>query len=173
MEVDTAIANEAERISEDGSLLNEQPSKKLALFGFAGLFAVFLASLLLRPPATNYFTSCGFKNITGLPCPGCGLTHSFCALAKGNIVDACGFNLLGPVLFLALLVLWFRSAFVMLNVIKPVQVMDRIAGRLNIVRAFFVGFAVYGIVRIGYLLAYDPASFRDSPLSHFIASLIH
>ena len=170
MEVDTAIGNE--KIAANSSLLEEQPSMKLALFSFAGLFAVFLTSVLLRPSATNYFTLCGFKNLTGLPCPGCGLTHSFCALAKGDIVDAFGFNLLGPLLFLALMVLWVRSSFVLLNIMNPVRVVDRIFGRLNIVRAFFVGFAVYGIVRIVYLLAYDPASFRGSPLSHFIARLI-
>lgn len=170
MEVDTAIVKE--RITEDTGVLKGQPSKKLALFGFAGLFSVFLTSFVLHPPATGYFSLCGFKNLTGLPCPGCGLTHSFCALAKGDIGTAIGFNLLGPLLFLALFVLWIRSVFVLLNVTGPVQVVDRIAGRLNIVRAFFIGFTVYGVVRIGYLLAYDPRSFHDSPLSHFIARLV-
>jgi len=169
MEVDTKIVKE--RISEDTFSLEVQPSKKLALFGFAGLFAVFLTSFLLRPPATEYFTLCGFKNLTGLPCPGCGLTHSFCALAKGDIGSAIGFNLLGPFLFLALFVLWIRSAFVLLDLTGPVQIVDRMAGRLNILKAFFIGFAIYGVVRIGYLLAFDPASFHNSPLSHFIARL--
>lgn len=169
MEVDTSIGNE--RITETGAL-EAQPSKKLALVGVAGLFAVFLTSFLLHPPSANYFTLCGFKNLTGLPCPGCGLTHSFCALAKGDIGVAAGFNLLGPPLFLALFVLWVRSVLVLLDVTGPVQVVDRIARRLNIVRAFLIGFAVYGVVRIGYLLAYDPGSFHDSPLSHFIARLV-
>ncbi|HKA20536.1 MAG TPA: DUF2752 domain-containing protein [Blastocatellia bacterium] len=171
MEVDTVIASEG--TTKNSGVFQAQVSKKLALFGFAGLFAVFLTSVLLRPPATDYFTLCGFKNLTGLPCPGCGLTHSFCALAKGDVGDAFGFNLLGPVLFLALVILWIRSAFVLLNVLSPVRAMDRIAGRLNLVRAFFIGFAVYGVVRIGYLLAYDSASFRGSPLSHLIGRLIH
>jgi len=170
MEVNTAIAKKS--ITENTGVLEEEPSKKLAIFAFAGLLAVFVTSILLRPPATDYFTLCGFKNLTGLPCPGCGLTHSFCALAKGDIGAAAGFNLLGPPLFLALVVLWIRSAFVILNVFRPVQALDRIGGRLNVVRAFFIGFAVYGVVRIGYLIASDPSSFRNSPLSHLIARLI-
>jgi uncharacterized protein DUF2752 len=170
MEVDTATANET--VTEETGLLKGQPSKKLALFGFAGLFAVFLTSILLRPPAIDYFTVCGFKNLTGLPCPGCGLTHSFCSLAKGDIGNAVKFNLLGLPLFLALVVLWIRSVFVLLKVSPPVQVVDKIAARLNIVKAFLIGFAVYGVIRIGYLLAYDPSSFRESPLSHLIVRLI-
>src|SRR6266498_299329 len=92
--------------------MSARPSKRLAVFGVAGLLAVFLASALFRPPAGDYFTVCGFKNFTGLPCPGCGLTHSFCALGKGEINEAFGFNALGPPLFLVFVLLWIRSACV-------------------------------------------------------------
>lgn len=36
---------------------------------------------------------CLFKRFTGLPCPSCGMTHAFCALAHGRIADAAHFNL--------------------------------------------------------------------------------
>jgi Protein of unknown function (DUF2752) len=170
MAVDTTITNEP--VSKDNASLKARSSRRLALFGFIGLFVVFLTSVLLRLPATDYFTVCGFKNLTGLPCPGCGLTHSFCALAKGDLNGAATFNLLGPPLYLALLILWVRSACVLLSLDRPVQVVDKIANRLNIVKLFVIGFAVYGVIRIGYLVAYDPASFRSSPLSHLIGSLI-
>src|SRR5713226_2674757 len=91
------------------------PSKKLAVFTLVGLSAVFLMSALFKPPSGDYFTICAFKNFTGLPCPGCGLTHSFCALAKGDVGDAFSFNLIGPVLFVFLVLLWTRSASVLLN----------------------------------------------------------
>ena len=38
-------------------------------------------------------TTCGFKLLTGLPCPGCGMTHACCALIHGQVVDALHFNL--------------------------------------------------------------------------------
>ena len=150
----------------------EAPSKKLALFGLIGLFAVFMVSLLFTLPEGQYFTICGFKNVTGLPCPGCGLTHSFCALGKGEISAAFSFNLLGPPLFFALVLLWIRSGCVLLNKDAIVYRLDRFAGRLSIVKAFAIAFVVYGIARIVYLLAFDPAGFRNSPLSQFLIRLI-
>lgn len=171
MEIDTAITHQVVQKSEVTFVA--RPSKKLALFGLVGLFAVFLASVLFRPPAGDYFTVCGFKNFTGLPCPGCGLTHSFCALGKGEVSDAFGFNVLGPPLFLVLILIWIRSACVLLNRTDAVQLLDRFGGRFNLVRAFAVAFAVYGIARILYLVAYSPGTLNDSPLSHLIARLIH
>lgn len=150
-----------------------QPSKKLAVFAIAGLFIVFLVSILFNPPAGDYFTVCGFKNFTGLPCPGCGLTHSFCALAKGAVADAFAFNALGPPLFLVLFVIWIRSGFVLLNRANVVRLFDRVAGRFNLVRAFAIAFGVYGVARIVYVLFYNPAIFDQSPLSKLVARLIH
>lgn len=149
------------------------PSKKLALIALLGLTAVFAVSVLLKPSTGEYFTVCGFKNLTGLPCPGCGLTHSFCALARGSIGEAFEFNLLGPFLYLALVLVWIRSACVLLNSKKAVQEFHRIAKRFNIVRAFAYAFAVFGAARIVYLLVFRPSPFQDSILSQLIARLIH
>lgn len=170
MEIDSAIT---QQIIQQVQPAAEPPSRKLAVFGLVGLFSVFLASVLFTPPARESFTVCAFKNFTGLPCPGCGLTHSFCALGKGEVADAFGFNLLGPPLFLVLGLLWMRSACVLLNRSEVVQLLDRIAGRFNVVCAFAFGFAVYGVARIVYLVAYHPVSFHESPLSQLIARLIH
>ncbi|NOY90582.1 MAG: DUF2752 domain-containing protein [Deltaproteobacteria bacterium] len=43
---------------------------------------------------------CGFKLVTGLPCPGCGLTHSFTAMAHFDFVGAVLANPFGVILFL-------------------------------------------------------------------------
>ncbi len=42
---------------------------------------------------------CPFHNVTGVPCPGCGLTRSFVCLAHGQIAAAFEFHPLGPLLF--------------------------------------------------------------------------
>jgi len=39
---------------------------------------------------------CGFRWLTGRPCPLCGLTHAIFALAKGRVVEALHFHLLSP-----------------------------------------------------------------------------
>lgn len=149
------------------------PSKRLALFTLVGLTAVFLTSVLFRPPRGDYFSICAFKNFTGLPCPGCGLTHSFCALAKGDIVDAFSWNLMGPVLFVFLILLWTRSVGVLLNRATFVELFDRMTHRFNLVRAFAISFGVYGVVRIIYLLVFHPVTYHESPLSRLITGLVH
>jgi hypothetical protein len=39
---------------------------------------------------------CGFRRLTGQPCPLCGLTHGLAALALGRWSDAVSFNPLSP-----------------------------------------------------------------------------
>src|SRR6266851_1674036 len=145
MHIDPAIPEQVtDRLVTDTS----QPSKRLAALTLLGLSAVFLLSVLLKPSSGDYFTVCGFKNFTGLPCPGCGLTHSFCALGKGDIPGAFAFNLLGPLLFLVFVLVWIRSASVLLNRSNLVEMLDQMASRFNLVRGVAIAFAVYGVVRI-------------------------
>jgi hypothetical protein len=99
------------------------------------------------------------------------LTHSFCALTQGDIGGAFTFNLLGPLLYLALIVLWIRSICVLLDRTELVRRYDEFAARFSLVRMYAIAFGVYGIVRIVYLLMFDPLP--QSPLSKFVASLIH
>src|SRR5262245_60644058 len=88
------------------------------------LSAIYLISIFFHPIDGNYFSICGFKNFTGLPCPACGLTHSFCAIAKGDFLRAFSYNLLGPPLFLFSILFWFRSLAVLLRWSHRVSAFD-------------------------------------------------
>lgn len=44
---------------------------------------------------------CGWRQMTGLPCPGCGLTRSFTFMAHGQPMLAFEMNWLGPPMFAA------------------------------------------------------------------------
>lgn len=173
--MDGSAAQQKVEIRE--AALASRQSKVLAAFAVVMLSGVFLVSAFLSLPPANssgqYFTICGFKNFTGLPCPGCGLTHSFCALGKGDLAGAFGFNLLGPPLFLLLVLVWVRSACVLLNRHEPVSAFDRMAERFHLVRAFLIAFAVFGAARVIYLLIRHPELVRDSPLSRLGAGLFH
>lgn len=45
---------------------------------------------------------CPIKALTGIPCPGCGMTRSFLALAQGNLVESINYHLFGFLLFIGL-----------------------------------------------------------------------
>ena len=90
-----------------------------ALGAAAGL-AVLLTSFFYDPQwgAQQGIVLCVSRALTGIPCPGCGLTRSFCAMAVGDWRGAFADNLFGPPLFaltlatplLALAELWAGRA---------------------------------------------------------------
>ncbi len=47
---------------------------------------------------------CPFRFFTGIPCPGCGMTRSFLAIAQADFSNALSEHVFGPVLFAACLV---------------------------------------------------------------------
>ncbi len=64
--------------------------------------AVLLASFLYAPFCQRGPVVCYVRQLTGLACPSCGLTRSFCAMAHGRFADAAACHPLGPALFAAL-----------------------------------------------------------------------
>ena len=67
------------------------------------LVALLIASALLPLPRNNAIAGmpsiCAFHNLTGWPCPGCGLTRSWVSLAHGQFGAALVWHPLGPLLF--------------------------------------------------------------------------
>ncbi|HYO91110.1 MAG TPA: DUF2752 domain-containing protein, partial [Pyrinomonadaceae bacterium] len=61
-------------------------------------------------PDESQWVLCPFRALTHYPCPGCGMTRAFCALAHLEFWRAIKFNALSPLLFLAALVIWARAA---------------------------------------------------------------
>ena len=161
----SADAGEREATRDDA------PSKGLAWLAFVMLAGVFIVSVIHHPADGNYFTICGFKNATGLPCPGCGLTHSFCALGKGHLFSAFGWNLLGPPLFVLFAVVWVRAVCVLLNRQSFPRAFDAFVERVRLIRWAAIAFAVFGVARIVYILVADPGSIQHTALSELWARL--
>ena len=112
------------------------------------LGGVFLVSFLYQPPAVPRFTVCLFKNMTGLDCPGCGLTRSFCALSRGDLGAAFYFNKLGPFIYGACLILWLRAALALAGWRRPVGAIDRALGWLPVTKIALAAFLLYGAARL-------------------------
>ena len=94
---------------------NDTAARRRAWLALAGLSAVFAVSALWRPPDEPALILCPFRALTGLPCPGCGMTRAFCALGHGELWRAVKFNALSPPLFLAAILSWAGAATIILR----------------------------------------------------------
>lgn len=66
----------------------------------AGVSAIAAGSAFVvyfNPSNVNFFPVCPLYAMTGLACPGCGLTRGFHALFHGDVVSALDYNALLPV----------------------------------------------------------------------------
>lgn len=107
------------------------------------LSASLLAFLLYRSgPSASWLPGCLFHRVTGLDCPGCGMTRATYAAMHGRIGEAFRFNPVGMVLLPAAMIGlglelagWLRG--------KPLPVRFRIGGRwawgvFGVLMAFWV-----------------------------------
>ncbi|HEV2912666.1 MAG TPA: DUF2752 domain-containing protein [Pyrinomonadaceae bacterium] len=96
---------------EDGASAS---SRRLAWATWLGLSTMFAVSAVWHP-SDDGIILCPFRAVTGYPCPGCGMTRAFSAIAHGDIWRAVIYNPLSPFLFLALLLVWANAAATLLN----------------------------------------------------------
>ncbi|MBW4549919.1 MAG: DUF2752 domain-containing protein [Aphanocapsa sp. GSE-SYN-MK-11-07L] len=73
-------------------------------WGWLGLFSAPLVGAILYNHGWRLPFACPVRHLTGIPCPTCGMTRSFMAIAEGNWQQAISMHLFGPILFLACLV---------------------------------------------------------------------
>jgi hypothetical protein len=78
------------------------PEPRVAVAG-AGLLATAWVLPELWARGVQPVPLCLFHRVTGLPCPFCGGTRSFAAMAHGNIGAAAHVYPIGPLMFLAVL----------------------------------------------------------------------
>ncbi len=92
---------------------------------------------------------CPFYEMTGLPCPGCGLTRSFVCFAHGQILTAFRWNLLGPALWLAAAFLLTRAVA---TLIKREQILPfSPAFSRQVSWGLVIALLLFGVSRIAYL----------------------
>jgi len=70
------------------------------LLGGGGVVLLLLARFF---PWDGLPTLCTFRNVTGHPCPGCGMTRSWVLMSKLQFVEAATMNPFGVVLFVCTL----------------------------------------------------------------------
>ena len=68
----------------------------LALVCVLGMSAVGFAVWVFNPATAGFFPVCPLYSMTGLACPGCGMTRGLHALLHGDVPGALDYNLLLP-----------------------------------------------------------------------------
>lgn len=77
--------------------------ERLALIAIAGLVAALLAALLYHGgPDASWLPGCLFHRLTGMSCPGCGMTRATHAALHGDWLQAFRFNPVGVIAFPAI-----------------------------------------------------------------------
>jgi Protein of unknown function (DUF2752) len=79
----------------------QRPERAVQVAAGVGAAAIVTAFAVTPALSTSGPTLCPMRLITGLPCPGCGLTRSWTAAAHGHFADAFSYNLFGPISLIA------------------------------------------------------------------------
>jgi len=103
----------------------------------AGAFVV----AYFNPTTAGFFPVCPLYYLTGIHCPGCGLTRSFHALFQGDVLTALHFNALLPVyavvfgfMLVSMILVAVRGRGLSWRIIPP----SAMYGFLVLAAAFFV-----------------------------------
>ena len=96
---------------------------------------------------------CSFHTVTGLDCPGCGLTRSFVCMVRGDIRSAGRYHPIGVVLFVLLLlqIPWQGLQLYRLRRGKAAWQLPHLKGRMGLA-LFAVALAVYLVFGIGRII---------------------
>src|SRR5215210_3451962 len=93
--------------------INSSTTERIfAAAGLIGGAAVASVVAWFNPVTAGFFPQCPLYQMTGLACPGCGLTRGFHALFHGDVLTALDYNVLVPIW-----VLIFGYAFVSLSLL--------------------------------------------------------
>ena len=111
-------------------MLNRFPISSRAALWFV-LAGVWATSFVYASTPLNDTIWCPWRRLTGLDCPGCGLTRSFCAMSHLRPQAAFQAHPVGPLLYTAMA--WFVSV----DAIRHLRANERLLELPNKVISFF------------------------------------
>ncbi|MCR4830572.1 MAG: DUF2752 domain-containing protein [Pseudobutyrivibrio sp.] len=116
----------SENIENKGSDKTEIKKRlKQTIKGVAEIGVLFLLYILIFD-LTGFGIPCVFRSITGLLCPGCGMTHALAATFHGNFSEAMHYNALSltlfPILIIYLVIKLVQYVINGRDTFKPVEI---------------------------------------------------
>lgn len=109
-----------------------------------GALTLNVAAIALHLPSWQ----CAFLQVTGLPCPGCGLTRACLLLLKGDVGESVQFHAFAPifVVFVAILII---CMLLPRAVTKPfIDKAERLERQTGITLIILVGLILYWLTRL-------------------------
>ncbi|MBI3951227.1 MAG: DUF2752 domain-containing protein [Acidobacteria bacterium] len=120
-----------------------------------GIPALLLTLMFWDVPTAPAVTICGFRNLTGLSCPGCGITRGLSALLHGELLEAVRFNPLAIPASLFSILVWLRSLCVLTNQTSTLNWIDRLLAwrhHRRLMWALLAILAAFWLWRVGVYL---------------------
>lgn len=122
-----------------------KPDQRIIRLSVAGILLLIILTSVYYNPVNYRITDCSFRHITGVSCPGCGLTRSFHAGANFHFVDAFAFHLLGP-FFLLGFAFWVFKYLIESISGKTIQMKNN----RKVIKTIFI---IIGITWVGFWLS--------------------
>lgn len=139
--------------------VGERAHRRRRLLLPLGCVAVLALSLLLDPTRPTYgLELCPVKRLSGVPCPGCGITRAIIHCSRGDFRGAVHRHPLGPAIWLAAIVaassiMWPRRAR---NAVSSFY--RRHGSRIdNLIVTGTVFLTMFGVLRVLFLYVTAPA----------------
>lgn len=100
--------------------------RTLAATGTAAVTGVIGTVWYFNPSNVNFLPVCPLYQMTGIACPGCGLTRGFHALFHGDVLTALDYNAMLPIFslilgyfFVSMLLVAVRGRGLSISYLKP------------------------------------------------------
>lgn len=120
--------------------------KKTSICIVISLFIIAVIGIILvkvyNPEEESFFIPCMLYKLTGIKCPGCGMTRSVHYLVNGNIKQAIWYNLmLIPIIFLVVYALYRYILFL----VKNEEIINK--SLENLLKFFLAIIILFGVTR--------------------------
>ena len=120
--------------------------RRQRLFG-AAIILIMIVFLFFWNPEKLSITSCYFHQLTGYSCPTCGLSRSLHEIAHYNLIGAIKFHIMGPVIYLVLL-LFLIKFFTEFLLNKNIELTLKPSTQKNAIFVFFGLWFFYFLIRL-------------------------
>ena len=125
------------------SLLGALLRERAVGFWLLGFAVIYLSLSLFEVSVWR----CAWKLVTGLRCPGCGLTTGCKAFLRGDFVESFTRNWFAPLVVIGLFLFAIVIALPKTIRMRVIERLERLEGRFRVVLLFFVIMVVQTIAR--------------------------